>query len=67
MATGISHHIGPGGDVEPCPIIQFATDTIRDQRGIYETLTELGVPQATSARPPPRRRAAASCWSGRTW
>jgi MoaA/NifB/PqqE/SkfB family radical SAM enzyme len=39
MATGISHHIGPGGHVEPCPIIQFATDTIRDPRGIYETLT----------------------------
>jgi MoaA/NifB/PqqE/SkfB family radical SAM enzyme len=39
MATGISHHIGPGGHVEPCPIIQFATDTIRDPRGIFETLT----------------------------
>jgi MoaA/NifB/PqqE/SkfB family radical SAM enzyme len=39
MATGISHHIGPGGHVEPCPIIQFATDTIRDQRGIYDVLT----------------------------
>ena len=25
MATGISHHISPGGDVEPCPIIQVAT------------------------------------------
>ena len=25
MATGISHHIGPCGDIEPCPIIQFAT------------------------------------------
>jgi MoaA/NifB/PqqE/SkfB family radical SAM enzyme len=39
MATGISHHIGPGGHVEPCPIIQFATDTIRDRESIYETLT----------------------------
>jgi len=39
MATGISHHIGPGGHVEPCPIIQFATETISDPRGIYETLT----------------------------
>ncbi len=39
-ATGISHHIGPGGDVEPCPIIQFASETIRDHDGdIYETLT----------------------------
>jgi MoaA/NifB/PqqE/SkfB family radical SAM enzyme len=39
MATGVSHHIGPGGDVEPCPIIQFATDTIRDRDSIYDTLT----------------------------
>jgi MoaA/NifB/PqqE/SkfB family radical SAM enzyme len=40
MATGISHHIGPGGHIEPCPIIQFATDTIRDRESIYETLTQ---------------------------
>ena len=40
MSTGISHHISPGGAVEPCPIIQFATDNIRDDRGIYETLTK---------------------------
>lgn len=40
-ATGISHHIGPGGDVEPCPIIQFANESIRDNDGdIYKTLTE---------------------------
>jgi len=39
MATGVSHHIGPGGDVEPCPIIQFATDNIRDKRGIYDLMT----------------------------
>jgi MoaA/NifB/PqqE/SkfB family radical SAM enzyme len=30
MATGISHHINPRGDIEPCPIIQFATENIRD-------------------------------------
>ena len=29
-ATGISHHISPWGDIEPCPIIQFATDSIHD-------------------------------------
>ncbi len=29
-ATGISHHISPWGDVEPCPIVQFATDSIHD-------------------------------------
>lgn len=40
-ATGVSHHIGPWGDVEPCPIIQFATENIRDNDGdIYKTLTE---------------------------
>ena len=39
MATGISHHIAPSGAVEPCPIIQFATDNISDG-SIYETLTQ---------------------------
>ncbi|NIP87194.1 MAG: radical SAM protein [Planctomycetales bacterium] len=29
-ATGISHHINPWGDIEPCPIVQFATDSIHD-------------------------------------
>lgn len=40
MATGISHHIGPSGAIEPCPIIQFATENIDDERGIYDTLTQ---------------------------
>jgi MoaA/NifB/PqqE/SkfB family radical SAM enzyme len=40
MATGISHHIGPGGHIEPCPIIQFASETIRDERGLFETMTK---------------------------
>lgn len=40
MATGISHHIGPTGGVEPCPIIQFATDTVQKSESIYETLTK---------------------------
>ena len=26
-ATGISHHINPWGDIEPCPIIQFAKES----------------------------------------
>ena len=39
MATGISHHISPTGAVEPCPIIQFASESARDKRGIYETMT----------------------------
>lgn len=38
MSTGVSHHISPTGDIEPCPIIQFATENIRDGRGIYETM-----------------------------
>jgi MoaA/NifB/PqqE/SkfB family radical SAM enzyme len=29
-ATGISYHINPSGDIEPCPIIQFACDSIHD-------------------------------------
>src|SRR5438093_53977 len=40
MATGISHHINPRGDIEPCPIIQFATETIRDPRGLYATMRD---------------------------
>lgn len=41
MATGVSHHIGPWGDVEPCPIIQFAKESIHDKnKGIYELLTQ---------------------------
>jgi hypothetical protein len=40
MATGISHHVGPKGDIEPCPIIQFATENIRDSRGIYATMRD---------------------------
>lgn len=39
MATGISHHVSPTGAIEPCPIIQFASENIKDERGIYETLT----------------------------
>ena len=39
-ATGISHHISPWGDIEPCPIIQFATETIHDQRGLARTFIE---------------------------
>jgi hypothetical protein len=40
MATGISHHINPWGDVEPCPIIQFATDSIDDERDIFDVLND---------------------------
>lgn len=40
MATGISHHIGPTGGIEPCPIIQFATDTVRTDRDLYDVFTQ---------------------------
>ncbi len=30
-ATGISHHINPWGGIEPCPIIQFAKESIHDE------------------------------------
>ena len=35
-ATGISHHIGPWGDVEPCPIVQFATESIEDKKSLWD-------------------------------
>jgi MoaA/NifB/PqqE/SkfB family radical SAM enzyme len=38
MSTGISHHISPTGDIEPCPILQFAKENIRDERGVFETM-----------------------------
>ncbi|HWI56290.1 MAG TPA: radical SAM protein, partial [Bacillota bacterium] len=38
MATGLSHHVSPRGEIEPCPIIQFAKDNLRDQGGIYEVM-----------------------------
>ena len=40
MATGVSHHIGPGGHIEPCPVIQFATNSVRDNPSIYDAMTQ---------------------------
>jgi MoaA/NifB/PqqE/SkfB family radical SAM enzyme len=40
MSTGISHHINPRGDIEPCPIIQFATENIGDERGVFTTMRD---------------------------
>jgi MoaA/NifB/PqqE/SkfB family radical SAM enzyme len=40
MSTGISHHVNPRGDIEPCPIIQFATENIRDERGVFATMRD---------------------------
>jgi len=40
-ATGISHHISPFGDIEPCPIIQFGNEKIGDNDGdLFKTMTE---------------------------
>jgi MoaA/NifB/PqqE/SkfB family radical SAM enzyme len=40
MATGVSHHISPYGDIEPCPIIQFARETIHDDPSIYQLMNK---------------------------
>ena len=40
MATGISHHINPWGDIEPCPIIQFARESIDDTRDLFNVFNE---------------------------
>jgi MoaA/NifB/PqqE/SkfB family radical SAM enzyme len=39
MAAGITHHIGPSGYVEPCPIIQLAVDDAR-KGSFYDTVTQ---------------------------
>jgi len=36
-ATGFTHHISPWGDIEPCPVIQLATESIHDDRPLRET------------------------------
>jgi len=38
MAAGITHHVGPSGHIEPCPIIQLATDHV-DDGPFFETVT----------------------------
>jgi len=35
-AVGMAHHIGPGGDVEPCPPLQFARENVRDGQPLDE-------------------------------
>ena len=37
-ATGFTHHISPWGDVEPCPVIQFAKESIYDERPLKEVI-----------------------------
>jgi MoaA/NifB/PqqE/SkfB family radical SAM enzyme len=35
-ATGFTHHIGPWGDIEPCPVIQLAKESIHDGRSLTD-------------------------------
>lgn len=39
-ATGFTHHVGPWGDIEPCPVIQLATESIHDDRPLAETFND---------------------------
>jgi MoaA/NifB/PqqE/SkfB family radical SAM enzyme len=42
-ATGISHHINPWGDIEPCPIVQFSKESIhakKDGRSLRQKFTQ---------------------------
>ncbi|MEQ8790721.1 MAG: radical SAM protein [Pirellulaceae bacterium] len=39
-ATGFTHHISPWGDIEPCPVIQLAKESIHDDRPLRETFNE---------------------------
>lgn len=36
--TGFTHHIGPGGDIEPCPVIQLAVENVNDGKPLKEQL-----------------------------
>lgn len=35
--TGFTHHVGPWGDIEPCPVIQLATESIHDDVPLKDT------------------------------
>lgn len=39
-ATGFTHHIGPAGDIEPCPIIQLATESIHDKKPLKDVFNQ---------------------------
>jgi MoaA/NifB/PqqE/SkfB family radical SAM enzyme len=41
-AVGMAHHIGPGGDIEPCPPLQFAVDNINSGRPLAEIFSSPG-------------------------
>ncbi len=39
-ATGFTHHVSPWGDLEPCPVIQLAKESIHDSKPLAETFNE---------------------------
>ncbi len=39
-ATGFTHHISPWGDIEPCPVIQIARESIHEERPLKDTFNE---------------------------
>ncbi|MGC6444996.1 MAG: radical SAM protein [Rubripirellula sp.] len=39
-ATGFTHHVGPWGDLEPCPVIQLATESIHDEKPLADTFNQ---------------------------
>jgi len=39
-ATGFTHHISPWGAIEPCPVIQFAKESIHDERPLDQVFNE---------------------------
>lgn len=39
-ATGITHHINPWGDIEPCPIVQFSKESIHSSKEDGRSLRE---------------------------
>jgi MoaA/NifB/PqqE/SkfB family radical SAM enzyme len=45
-ATGISHHINPWGDIEPCPIVQFTTESIHASEADSRSLRDKFVQSA---------------------
>ena len=39
-ATGFTHHISPWGAIEPCPIVQFAKESIYDEQPLAQTFND---------------------------
>jgi len=39
-AVGLTHHINPWGGIEPCPIVQFAKESIHDPRPIDQVISQ---------------------------